>query len=183
MAEGVCGYAVFGGGVVCGEGDGAKGESADVCSGSGGASEFSVGGMPAPCQLYFILFLTDCCWFVISVCVCALRQPVSFWGVLFLFLCGCLNGEGSDREDTESFDSWQVGVNDVFRLVLDFREMARIFGLAQSWQKYNVTPTGGVLQLRYAGEQIERSREYSHESSRRSVQSQNEAVQDYYTGK
>lgn len=183
MAEGVCGYAVFGGGVVCGEGDGAKGESADVCSGSGGASEFSVGGMPAPCQLYFILFLTDCCWFVISVCVCALRQPASFWGVLFLFLCGCLNGEGSDREDTESFDSWQVGVNDVFRLVLDFREMARIFGLAQSWQKYNVTPTGGVLQLRYAGEQIERSREYSHESSRRSVQSQNEAVQDYYTGK
>ena len=72
---------------------------------------------------------------MISVCVCALRQPASFWGVLFLVLCGCLNGEGSDREDTESFDSWQVGVNDAFRLVLDFREMARIFGLAQGWQK------------------------------------------------
>ena len=113
----------------------------------------------------------------------ALRQPARFWGVLFLLFCGWLNGEGSDREDTESFDSWQVGVNDVFRLVLDFREMARIFGLAQSWQKYNVTPTGGVLQLRYAGEQIERSREYSRESSQISVRLQNEAVQDYYTGK
>lgn len=55
---------------------------------------------------------------MISVRVCALRQPASFWGVLFLFLCGCLNGEGSDREDTESFDSWQVGVNDC--LGLDF---------------------------------------------------------------